>query len=182
MLLTLLTIFNIQHTPAPPVTPPSQHHHVIQSALAALKDREITLPEKETITQNQEVSQEELTDAQTAPTFKEEIVEEAVTYVDASDPYQVFLTIAQEKGLTASEIEGWSYIIQRESNWDIYATNPSSGAYGLPQSLPGYKMSTHGNDWQHNPRTQLLWMYDYMVSRYGSIQGAVNFWQANHWY
>lgn len=96
--------------------------------------------------------------------------------------YKVFLELAKEKKLSDYEIEGWAYIITRESNWDVYACNPSSGAYGLPQSLPASKMATHGSDWAENPRTQLLWMYDYMVNRYGSIAGAVDFWNANQWY
>lgn len=94
----------------------------------------------------------------------------------------IFHEICAEKGLSQTEIDGWAFIITKESNWSIFATNPTSGAYGLPQSLPGNKMATHGADWQTNPYTQLYWMYDYMVNRYGSIQGAVDFWNANYWY
>lgn len=94
----------------------------------------------------------------------------------------IFYEICAEKGLSQTEIDGWAYIIKRESNWNVTNVNSSSGAYGLPQSLPGNKMATHGADWQTNPYTQLYWMYDYMVNRYGSIQGAVDFWNANHWY
>lgn len=119
-----------------------------------------------------------------------EYVEEPVEYVEESIVYPVasssaeraFYDICAEKGLSQSEIEGWAYIINNESSWVITATNADSGAYGLPQSLPGSKMATHGADWQTNPYTQLYWMYDYMVDRYGSIQGAVNFWYANSWY
>ena len=93
-----------------------------------------------------------------------------------------FYRIVAEKGLTESEINGWAYIIKRESDWNVTARNSSSGAYGLPQALPGRKMASHGSDWQTNPYTQLSWMYDYMVGRYGSIQGAVNFWNSHKWY
>lgn len=102
-----------------------------------------------------------------------------VSYGSASD---AFYQIASEKGLSESEINGWSSIINRESGWSVYAQNPYSGAYGLGQALPGSKMASYGSDWQSNPYTQLSWMYDYMVGRYGSIQGAVDFWNANHWY
>ena len=119
-----------------------------------------------------------------------EYVEEPIEYVEESIVYPVasssaegaFYDICAEKGLSQSEIEGWAYIINNESSWVITATNADSGAYGLPQSLPGSKMASHGSDWQTNPYTQLYWMYDYMVGRYGSIQGAVNFWYANSWY
>ncbi len=71
-----------------------------------------------------------------------------------------------------------------ESNWKVYATNPSSGAYGIPQSLPGSKMGAAGSDWQTNPATQIEWGEDYIKSRYGTPCGAYNFWlaQSPHWY
>jgi len=69
----------------------------------------------------------------------------------------------------------------RESGWRVNATNPSSGAYGLPQSLPGYKMASAGADWQTNPITQLKWANGY-VQKYGGWCGADSFQWANHWY
>ncbi|MEU0912172.1 hypothetical protein [Streptomyces althioticus] len=73
-------------------------------------------------------------------------------------------------------------LIQKESSWNVQATNPSSGAYGLPQALPGSKMASAGSDWQTNPATQLRWMKSYVDSRYGGICGAWNHSQANNWY
>ncbi|MBF6171829.1 lytic transglycosylase domain-containing protein [Nocardia blacklockiae] len=73
-------------------------------------------------------------------------------------------------------------IITRESGWNTFAINPESGAYGLGQALPAYKMSTHGPDWCCNPVTQLRWTYDYMNQRYGSPDGAWAFWQSHGWY
>ena len=99
-----------------------------------------------------------------------------------SDGRAAFEQITADYGLSASEKQMWEYIITRESGFNPYATNPSSGAYGIPQSLPGNKMASAGADWQTNPYTQLKWMYSYMVNRYGSISGAYGFWQANHWY
>lgn len=99
-----------------------------------------------------------------------------------TDGRAAFDQIATDYGLSAEEKQMWEYIIGRESGFDPYATNPSSGAYGIPQALPGGKMSSAGADWQTNPYTQLKWMYSYMEGRYGSISGAYAFWQANHWY
>lgn len=99
-----------------------------------------------------------------------------------SDARAAFEQIVADYGIGASEKAMWEYIINRESGFNHYATNASSGAYGLPQSLPGSKMASAGADWQTNPYTQLKWMYGYITSRYGSIAGAYNFWQANHWY
>ncbi|MBH0776939.1 aggregation-promoting factor C-terminal-like domain-containing protein [Nocardia bovistercoris] len=73
-------------------------------------------------------------------------------------------------------------VITRESGWNVFAINPSSGAYGLGQALPAFKMSTHGWDWPFNPLTQIRWTYDYMVQRYGGPDQAWEFWQRNHWY
>ncbi len=69
-----------------------------------------------------------------------------------------------------------------ESNWDPSATNASSGAYGIPQSLPAEKMATAGRDWRTNPATQLAWGLDYIRSSYGTPCSAWYFKQANNWY
>ncbi|CBG73539.1 MULTISPECIES: transglycosylase SLT domain-containing protein [Streptomyces] len=76
----------------------------------------------------------------------------------------------------------FSHIVDHESDWNIHATNASSGAYGLVQALPGSKMSSAGSDWKNNAATQIKWGVDYMKDRYGSPCGAWNFWQANNWY
>jgi hypothetical protein len=61
---------------------------------------------------------------------------------------------------------------QQESGWNVYAENPSSGAYGIPQSLPGSKMASAGADWQTNPTTQIIWGLGYIKSIYGTPCGA----------
>lgn len=97
-------------------------------------------------------------------------------------PRAAFNKIANEKGLTNEEKSAWEWIINKESGWKVNATNPSSGAYGIPQALPGNKMASHGADWRTNPETQLRWMYDYMVGRYGSVLNAQRRWAAQGWY
>jgi hypothetical protein len=61
---------------------------------------------------------------------------------------------------------------QKESNWRVNAANSSSGAYGIPQSLPGSKMASAGADWQTNPATQIEWGLGYISGRYGTPCGA----------
>jgi hypothetical protein len=70
----------------------------------------------------------------------------------------------------------------RESGWDPTAENSSSGAYGIPQALPGSKMASTGLDWQSNPVTQIRWGLGYIASRYGSPCGAWNQSEASGWY
>lgn len=73
-------------------------------------------------------------------------------------------------------------LVARESGWRVNATNRSSGAYGLPQSLPGTKMASAGADWQTNPVTQLRWMTGYVNARYGGFCQANSFQLRNNWY
>lgn len=90
--------------------------------------------------------------------------------------------IAKQMIPNAAQFNAFSKIVEHESGWDVDATNPSSGAYGLVQALPGSKMAAAGSDWKTNAKTQIEWGLDYMKSRYGSPVGAWNFWQANGWY
>lgn len=90
--------------------------------------------------------------------------------------------IAHQMIPDAAQYNAFSKIVERESNWNVSATNSSSGAYGLVQALPASKMSTAGSDWKTNAQTQIKWGLDYMNSRYGSPAAAWNFWQANGWY
>ena len=87
----------------------------------------------------------------------------------------------KQAGIPESWYDSINYIVTHESGWRVNATNPSSGAYGLPQSLPGSKMAAAGRDWRTNPITQLKWMKSY-VGRYGGGPGAAAFWRAHHWY
>jgi hypothetical protein len=57
---------------------------------------------------------------------------------------------------------------QQESGWNVYADNPSSGAYGIPQSLPGDKMASVASDWETDPKTQIIWGLGYIKSTYGT--------------
>ncbi|HET9348195.1 MAG TPA: hypothetical protein VFO13_03545 [Arthrobacter sp.] len=70
----------------------------------------------------------------------------------------------------------------KESDWETTATNPSSGAYGVVQSLPAEKMASAGADYRTNYRTQINWGLQYIQDRYGSPCGALNFHYANNWY
>jgi len=70
----------------------------------------------------------------------------------------------------------------RESGWRWNAENPYSGAYGIPQSLPGSKMASAGADWKTNAVTQIKWGLGYIKNRYTTPCGAWSFFQSNNWY
>jgi hypothetical protein len=71
---------------------------------------------------------------------------------------------------------------ERESGWNVYAENPSSGAYGIPQALPGPKMASAGPDWQSDAATQIRWGLTYIQESYGSPCGAWAHEEAVGWY
>ncbi|WP_017576686.1 aggregation-promoting factor C-terminal-like domain-containing protein [Nocardiopsis kunsanensis] len=108
---------------------------------------------------------------------------------ESSDPG--FSGDPKEYALQAVESEGWGAdqfhnclepLWERESNWDHTATNSSSGAYGIPQSLPGSKMASAGADWETNPATQIDWGIGYIKDRYSSPCAAWEHSEANGWY
>lgn len=72
----------------------------------------------------------------------------------------------------------------RESGWRVTAGNPSSGAYGIPQSLPASKMAVYGADYMTNARTQIAWGLNYIKGRYSTPCGAWNAFNSRspHWY
>jgi hypothetical protein len=70
----------------------------------------------------------------------------------------------------------------QESGWNVYAQNPGSGAYGIPQALPGSKMASAGPDWQSNAATQIRWGLSYIDSVYGSPCAAWSHEQSTGWY
>ena len=79
----------------------------------------------------------------------------------------------------------WSplkWLWNRESGWNKYATNPYSGAYGIPQAVPGSKMASAGNHWRTNATTQIRWGLRYIKSRYGRPRAAWDHELAYGWY
>ncbi|MQA98167.1 MAG: hypothetical protein GEV11_27480 [Streptosporangiales bacterium] len=91
-----------------------------------------------------------------------------------------------EMGWTGAEWECLDELWFHESGWNHRAKNPSSGAYGIPQSLPATKMGTEGADWATNPATQIKWGLKYIKGRpdYGTPCKAWSLWQSRspHWY
>lgn len=101
-----------------------------------------------------------------------------------ADPKPYAIELMHEYGWDDSQ---WGCLEQLwigESDWEWDATNSSSGAYGIPQSLPADKMASAGSDWKTNPITQIDWGLNYIKLSYGSPCGALDFWneQNPHWY
>lgn len=87
-----------------------------------------------------------------------------------------------ERGWDESQYNCLVNLWNRESGWRVQAANPSSSAYGIPQSLPGSKMASVGPDWRTNAKTQITWGLNYVKGRYGSPCGAWSAFQSKGWY
>lgn len=86
------------------------------------------------------------------------------------------------RGWPSSEFDCLYALWAKESGWRVNAYNASSGAYGIPQSLPGSKMASAGADWETNPATQIEWGLGYIAGRYSTPCGAWAKSQASGWY
>ena len=82
----------------------------------------------------------------------------------------------------AQQFECLTLLWNSESGWNHKALNRNSGAFGIPQALPGNKMASAGADWQTNPQTQINWGLKYIESRYGTPCGAWSHFKQKHWY
>ena len=100
----------------------------------------------------------------------------------AADPRSAAREMLGEYGWGDDQFGCLDSLWTRESNWDHRAQNPSSGAFGIPQSLPGDKMASAGTDWRTNPRTQIEWGLGYIRDVYGSPCDAWGHSQSTGWY
>ena len=88
----------------------------------------------------------------------------------------------QQRGMGDDQYNCLVSLWNRESGWNVHASNGSSGAYGIPQALPGSKMASAGPDWQNNAATQINWGLGYISGRYGDPCGAWGHSQSTGWY
>ena len=100
----------------------------------------------------------------------------------SGSPQQIAAAMLGSFGWPASQFGCLQSLWNAESGWNPFATNPNSGAYGIPQALPGSKMASAGPDWQTNPATQIRWGLGYIRSNYGTPCNTWSFWQAHGYY
>jgi len=92
--------------------------------------------------------------------------------VPTGSPQQIAMAMLGSYGWSSSEFSCLDQLWTRESGWNPQAANPYSGAFGIPQALPGSKMASAGADWATNPATQIRWGLGYIRELYGSPCGA----------
>jgi hypothetical protein len=108
-------------------------------------------------------------------------VQQVTAPVPSGSPQQIAAGMLAKYGW-AGQFSCLDSLWQQESGWNVYAENPSSGAYGIPQALPGGKMASAGSDWQTNPATQISWGLGYIQGSYGSPCAAWGHEEAFGWY
>ena len=158
----------------------------LYAQLASLRDRTVELERQYRI--GEQVAQEQAA--------REAAAAAAAAASNGGDvgapPPGVVVDRAAAKAYAASRVGayGWGsdqfrcldLLWTRESSWRADAYNASSGAYGIPQSLPGSKMASAGADWRTNAATQIDWGLGYIDARYGSPCAAWAHSEAVNWY
>jgi resuscitation-promoting factor RpfB len=100
----------------------------------------------------------------------------------ARTPRRIARRMLSSFGWRQSQFKYLNWLWDRESSWNVYATNPASGAYGIPQAVPAAKMASAGPDWQSNARTQIRWGLEYISGTYGTPELAWDHELATGWY
>jgi hypothetical protein len=100
----------------------------------------------------------------------------------SGSPQQIAEGMLASYGWSSSQFSCLNSLWNVESGWSVTASNPSSGAYGIPQALPGSKMASAGPDWQTDAATQIRWGLNYIKAQYGSPCGAWGHEESDGWY
>jgi hypothetical protein len=100
----------------------------------------------------------------------------------SGSPQQIAEGMLASFGWSADQFSCLDSLWAAESGWNVSASNPSSGAYGIPQALPGSKMASAGPDWQTDAATQIRWGLGYIQATYGSPCAAWSHEEADGWY
>ena len=101
---------------------------------------------------------------------------------DPGTAQAVAYDLVMAKGWAVEEYNCLVALWTRESHWNVYAHNTTSGAYGIPQALPGDKMASVASDWATNPKTQIIWGLGYIEQRYATPCGAWAHSERKGWY
>lgn len=144
----------------------------------------------ETQSHNETSYQEQMSNAQTLQvsnqTTTQTITRDSLTITEApkvsaapkARPAPNAAVVGEAQAYARTQVaneEEWNCLYNlwaRESGWRVEAYNASSGATGIPQSLPGSRMAAFGDDWETNPVTQINWGLSYISGRYGTPCGA----------
>ena len=105
-----------------------------------------------------------------------------LTALAVLNQYQSFARAVGDATWGPGQFPYLNLLWERESGWNPAATNPVSGAFGIPQALPAAKMASAGPNWASNPYTQIIWGIGYIHATYGTPQAAWAHELAYSWY
>jgi len=117
-----------------------------------------------------------------APSSPAPVAATPVPTAPSGSPRQIAESLLSSYGWSSSQFSCLDPLWNAESGWNPTAQNTASGAYGIPQALPGGKMATAGPDWQTNASTQIKWGLGYIKGTYGSPCSAWAHEQSTGWY
>ena len=107
---------------------------------------------------------------------------QAAAAAASGSPRQIAQAALGSFGWSSSQFSCLDPLWEHESRWSVTAANPGSGAFGIPQALPGSRMASAGPDWQTSAATQITWGLRYIRDTYGSPCAAWSHEQATGWY
>ncbi|GIE27743.1 hypothetical protein Ait01nite_007880 [Actinoplanes italicus] len=162
------------------------HRVVAEQAAAAKAATEVKAAaskartlEKEVIEAKEEEKAKKAEEAGGPVAYTGEIPESCNEY---SGSRKVGCALMLDEGFGLDQFPCLDKLWKKESGWNYKALNNSSGAYGIPQALPGDKMASAGSDWKTNPATQIEWGLGYIKGRYGTPCKAWSHSQNVGWY
>jgi hypothetical protein len=136
---------------------------------------------RDAIAQRQAAKKRAVTAASTAAAHHAATQTQAATAASGS-PQQIAEAMLGSFGWSSSQFSCLDPLWEHESGWSVTAANPGSGAYGIPQALPGSRMASAGPDWRTNAATQITWGLEYIKGTYGSPCAAWAHEEATGWY
>ena len=128
----------------------------------------------------QQAAQQQAT--QQPATQQQTTAQQPAASAPSGSPQQIAEQMLSQFGWSSGQFSCLQPLWALESGWNVYASNPSSGAYGIPQALPGSKMASAGPEWQSDAATQIRWGLTYIQGSYGSPCAAWSHEEADGWY
>jgi hypothetical protein len=153
-----------------------------QAAARARAERLAAAAAQQAEQKQQQAQQSQQSQPSSAPSTPSTPQAPAAPPAPSGSPQQIAMGMLGSYGWSSSQFSCLDPLWNQESGWNVYASNPSSGAYGIPQALPGSRMASAGADWQTDAATQIRWGLGYIQGTYGSPCGAWAHEQADGWY
>jgi hypothetical protein len=156
--------------------------HAIAQWQAARKRAEAAAKQAATAAAAQSTATQSPAATQTPPAAQPIQTAAATVPVASGSPQQIAEAMLGSFGWSSSQFSCLDPLWAHESGWSVSAYNAGSGAFGIPQALPGSRMASAGPDWQTDAATQIRWGLEYIKGSYGSPCGAWAHEEATGWY